>query len=202
MRLSVDRLGWRVDVGEQPDYGGPGIAGATTVDVEGLLGAIPRYAPVLHLHGAVGWYRSQHGQVVLAGGTKFDHNFGVPLVMLPDPSKDYEAEPVIQSVWRQFLEALRRAKKVLVLGHSLNDTALLNALRTEITPGERLAVTVLGSKDHPGKVDESAEDMLTVFREHLPEAKVIALRFEEQLQVPGEQINAWYGSLEGATNED
>jgi len=42
--------------------------------------------------------------------------------------------------------------------------------------------------------------MFTVLSEHLPEAKVIALRFGEQLQVPADEINSWYGSLEGAAN--
>ena len=100
------------------------------------------------------------------------------------------------------LEALRRAKKVFVLGHSLNDTALLNALRTEISPAERLAVAVLGSKADPRQIDEGAKDMLAVFRDYLPKAKVIALRFDEHLQIPQEEINTWYGSLEGVTNED
>lgn len=125
----LDKLGWRTDCGERTTFSGPGTGGQQTIDVDRLIDGPSRYTPVLHLHGAVGWYRRQtDGSLLVAGGTMYQVDFGVPLVMLPDPEKDYEAEPVIQSLWKQFGEALQRAKRVLVLGHSLSDPGLVEAL--------------------------------------------------------------------------
>jgi hypothetical protein len=63
--------------------------------------------------------------------------------MLPDPDTSYDTGPIIATIWQQFEEALTWARMVLVLGHSLHDRALVAALRTQVEPPSRLAVTVL-----------------------------------------------------------
>ena len=57
----------------------------------GSLGAIGRYIPVLHLHGRVGWYRRDNW-VYAANITKHQEGLGVPIVMLPDPTKVYDQD--------------------------------------------------------------------------------------------------------------
>ena len=43
--------------------------------------------------------------------------------MLPDPDKEYDKDNIINTLWDQFAQALRRAKRVFVLGHSLNNAS-------------------------------------------------------------------------------
>ncbi len=64
--------------------------------------------------------------------------------MLPDLKKSDDADPLIESIWAQFRMALRRSKAVLVLGHSLNDEAIINALTEDIDNKSRIAVALLG----------------------------------------------------------
>ncbi len=196
----LGELGWRADCGERSNYHGPGVNSEIRVDVEGLLDGMPRYAPVLHLHGAIGWYRRQPDQsVIAADGGQFNSDVGDPVVMLPDPEKDYEAEPIVQAIWAEFRQALRRAKKVLVLGHSLNDDALVSALRTEVTPAQRVAITLLGAEDKPDEPDESAAPTLEIVTERLPGAVTIPLRFDKQMQPPEPTFKRWDEQLGEAT---
>jgi hypothetical protein len=198
----LDDLGWLVDAGEHRAYSGPGVASAETIAVDGLLNGLPRYTPVLHLHGALGWYRREiDGAAIVANASRFDEGFGTPIIMLPDPEKDYEAEPVIQSLWEQFRESLRRAKAVLVLGHSLNDAALIGALTADVAPQERIAITLLGSKDNPEKADESTVPTMAIIRDRFPSASVIPLRFDKSLEPPELAVRTWYQRLDEATND-
>jgi len=120
----LGQLGWRADCGERSDYHGSGVNSEIRVDVEGLLGWMPRYAPVLHLHGVIGWYRRQPDQsVIAADGGQFNSDVGDPVVMLPDPEKDYETEPIVQAIWAEFRQALRRATR-------------LSQLRGDVLPGQ------------------------------------------------------------------
>jgi hypothetical protein len=74
--------------------------------------------------------------------------------MLPDPAKVYDQDDIIIAMWREFSEALARAKRVFVLGHSLNDQYLLRALvqneapeidyRAELPPHRQIAAWLLG----------------------------------------------------------
>lgn len=197
----LDRLGWRIDCGERTTFSGPGTGGQQTIDVDRLTDGLSRYTPVLHLHGAVGWYRRQtDGSLLVAGGTMYQADFGVPIVMLPDPEKDYEAEPIIQTLWSQFGEALQRAKRVLVLGHSLSDPGLVEALRTHVEPGERLAVTLLATRSNSDELDPSAASTLAIIRERLPAARLISLRFDRNMAAPTLAINNWYEQLDYLTS--
>ena len=67
---------------------------------------------------------------------------GVPVVVLPDPSKTYDSDDIISALWKELILALQRAKMVLVLGHSLGDDALITALRDYVTPPLKLAVGI------------------------------------------------------------
>jgi hypothetical protein len=78
------------------------------------------------------------------------------VVMLPDPDKDYEADPTIQIIWQQFRQALKRAKRVFVLGHSLNDPALVNVITGEVEPRQRLGVAVLADEKNRETIHTTA----------------------------------------------
>jgi hypothetical protein len=153
---------------------------------------MPRYIPVLHLHGRVGWFRREDGRAYSVYAQGYNQALGIPIVMLPDLEKDYATDPIISSLWTQFGEALARARRVLVLGHSLHDEALLTALAAKVTPQRRVAVTVLASETDPTKpADAEAASAGTRVRERLPEAQVIPLRFSADFGTSGSGVRRW-----------
>ena len=168
-----------------PDWGQPpstGIGAEAQLHVANILDGMPRYIPVLHLHGRVGWYRRIDGAGTVSSTysapiTQHQQGFGVPIVMLPDPDKVYEADDVISSLWRQFRQALRRAKAVLVLGHSLNDRALVDAIVSNVDPLDRVGVTLLAEEGRPDKNDSSALPTIQTIQAHLGNAGMITMRF-------------------------
>jgi len=153
--LALSVLGAHPDTGDAADMKG---IQRGPVDVANLLRGLPRYAPVLHLHGKVGWYRQENGLVETREITRHDPLHGVPVIMLPDPQKTYADNDVLALLWSQFEQALQRASKTLVVGHSLNDKLLVKTLRDNITDQKRLAITLLA--DEQGGVDQGELDRL------------------------------------------
>lgn len=169
--------------GGLPDWGQPPSLeheGEARLVVGGLLAGLPRYVPVLHLHGRVGWYR-RDGRVYAANVVKHQEGFGVPVVMLPDPEKVYDQDDVIIALWREFSTALARAKRVFVLGHSLNDPYLLQALMQNVRPLDRIAVSVLRDDQNPPQPHSSAAAVMTKIRQSLGSAAVIPMRFGDDI---------------------
>jgi hypothetical protein len=174
---ALTHAGWRPDAGD-PRYTD---TAEPPVTVDRLLDGMPGNVPVLHLHGRLGWYRRPASETVYSTDTRrHDPNFGLPVLVLPDPQKSYAGDSAITSLWEQLEEALRRAKRVLILGHSLNDTKLLDAIRRSVSPLSRVAVTVL-----PGD-NALTHKILQV----LPGAVVVELLFNEALVPPG-RLDKW-----------
>jgi hypothetical protein len=75
---------------------------------------------------------------------------GLPIMMLPNLSKDYGSISVITELWNEFRSVLRRARSVFVLGHSLNDDQLCTALGQDVGDGRRIAIAqVTPNSDGP-----------------------------------------------------
>ncbi len=89
----------------------------------------PGVIPFLHLHGAVGWYEVDGAIYEYGGDERFNPTHGRPVVLYPDPKKDPTNDATVSALWQEFQVALARADRILVLGHSLHDPALVNALR-------------------------------------------------------------------------
>ena len=194
---NYDTIGEQVirDAGFLPDWGQPptvGNEGERPLHIPGLLNGIGRYVPVLHLHGRVGWFR-RDGRVYGADITKYQRGFGVPVVMLPDPDKAYDHDDGIIAMWHQFEEALARANRVFVLGHSLNDRYLVRALVQNVDPINRIAVTVLADELHLEQPDPSAAPVAEKISSALPGATIIPLRFGTDRDVGGQAIQDWLG---------
>ena len=186
-----------------PDWGAPrqvSHATDTRLRVDDLLKGLPRYIPVLHLHGRVGWYRNESGQAFSGEDTGRPHPSGVPIALLPDPDKEYDSDPVISTIWRQFVEALQRAKRVVVLGHSLNDELLRNALRDNIDPPERLAVTVRGKIGEPGMVAADTGEISEILARELPRAAILPVHFAQNSVDVQEAVRRWDDRLSEALN--
>jgi hypothetical protein len=87
--------------------------------------------PVLHLHGAVGWYFDEQASTVFRQpyDRPYNRTLGSPVFLPPDPSKDPFSEATVATLWADFDKLLAGASHVLVLGHSLNDAILVKRLR-------------------------------------------------------------------------
>jgi hypothetical protein len=84
--------------------------------------------PVLHLHGAVGWYE-RDGEVWEYQPTDdYNPSLGRPVVLYPDPDKDPTRDPIVAAIWTEFRAAIADADFVIVIGHSLHDRPLVDAL--------------------------------------------------------------------------
>ncbi len=169
---AIERLGGIPDWGAPRQVSG---SGPSPLRVERIIDGLPRYVPVLHLRGRADWY---HGE---RDGTFHD------------------TEPTIRSLWEQFGQALRRARRVFVLGHSLNDRALVESLRRNISPPERLAVGLLARKDDPGHADPSATSTMNTLRDCLPAAGMITVRFGPDPIISAHGVRTWTERIREAT---
>ncbi len=188
----LDRLGRRPDSGVRERFSGPGVSSARHLDMENLTEVVGRSTPVLHLHGAVGWFdQPGHGPTVV-NATSYNPTWGVPIVMLPSSEKDYQQSTTIETIWVEFRRALRRAKRVLVLGHSLADAALVAALAEEVRPYHRIGFTELPGSD-PGIPAKLVWAQLTGSRR-------FAVRFSVEFNAAGAGFDGWDEAIEQATS--
>ena len=78
---------------------------------DGLITTLPRYVPVLHLHGRIGWYRRIAGDGAFASAAcstpSLTHNRGngIPIIALPESG---EAPAQTRSLSRFGASSLRR----------------------------------------------------------------------------------------------
>ena len=195
--IALEQLGFHVDWGEPPRVRQ---GSDRAVDVNRLVGErLSRYVPVLHLHGRLGWYRRTDGYgptgPYAISTTQHDPGYGIPIVMLPNPVKPYESDDVIGPLWRQFGQALERAKRVLVIGHSLNDEQLVRLLLENVEPQTRIGVTVLPSAKTWEDTDPGSQSVVDMLQSRLPGAKPIKLRFGASLEPVQPQISVWMAHL-------
>jgi len=121
------------DVGFTPDTGARGSAWQTSrLDLSTMKPwRSHTEVPHLHLHGAVGWYRDpeQGGIKIAPADQAFDDRL-TPAVLYPDPDKDplAEVDLGVAHLWGKLEEALESATHVLIVGHSLHDRPLLDAI--------------------------------------------------------------------------
>lgn len=168
----------RPDVGESA---GPG--GYRWLRPENLLERAEAYkgVAILHLHGKVGWYTQDDGQVRIdSEDFPYNASSGSPTVLMPDPEKDPLAEPAIRSLWQQFDESLDRSSHVLVLGHSLNDPVLVDHINNHANKGQPVGVSVL-----PGASDEEILRIQT----KVNSAEIFQIEFGPESSLP--DMNYW-----------
>jgi hypothetical protein len=119
--------------------------------------------------------------------------------MLPDPDKVYDKDDVINTLWREFALALRRAKRVLVLGHSLNDAFLLRSLVDNVWPYERIAVTGLPDQlDREGLAPPGREVEDKVRNAFGGGPSMVPLAFGSEADRPVPAIESWAERLQKA----
>ena len=135
--------------------------------------------PILHLHGAVGWYFTEEGDSLRRRPSNdlFDER-QVPALLLPNDKKDVNTFPgPLGQVWEQFKQLLQNSTHVLVLGHSLHDPHLVDALQTSEKP---IAVIAYTEPDEDGSFDLDRSPLLEELRSLLPTATFIAGKFAQR----------------------
>lgn len=147
--------------------------------------------PVLHLHGAVGWYASDGTVRDHFADQPFHASLGTPVVLYPDPDKDPTSTAVVAELWTEFPAALAWADHVLVLGHSLHDPALIRAL-VEVARAKKatdslfkVAVSYYGDD-----VDEASVNQITAA---LPFAIPMYVDFGPELEIDHAAVAGFRG---------
>jgi NAD-dependent SIR2 family protein deacetylase len=87
--------------------------------------------PVVHLHGAVGWYYDPADRNLVQRRPSDDRldDRMTPALLLPDDTKRPDLFPApLAEVWEQFIILLREATHVFMIGHSLHDEHLVKAV--------------------------------------------------------------------------
>lgn len=135
--VALSEIGFTANTGAR---GGPGRTqhlDVEAIEVWGDLSTVPH----IHLHGAVGWYRERGGGIRVNPADEEYDNRRTPAVLHPDPNKDPvgDVEVGVHTLWAKLAEALDSATDVLVLGHSLHDAALLDALARRARQSMRFA---------------------------------------------------------------
>jgi hypothetical protein len=190
---ALGEIGWLPDWGEMPPR--PFGSAPVPIQVDSILNGIPRYVPVLHLHGSVGWYL-KNGEVLPNRATTYNSDFGTPVVVYPDPDKAYDGDPVIAGLWAQFGFALDRAKRVLILGHSLNDRGILREVRQRVLPQSRVGISILTDASDRSQFDSSSSGLMDLVRTQLAEAKIFPLRFGGDFDPDATEFRKWLEDTE------
>ena len=108
--------------------------------------------PVVHLHGAVGWYYDPNDNNIILrrpSDDRFDERM-TPALLLPDDTKrpDLFPSPLVE-VWDQFKALMRDATHVVVIGHSLHDEHLAKAINEAEKPTAVMSLGGLSLQKNP-----------------------------------------------------
>jgi hypothetical protein len=137
---------------------------------------------LLHLHGAVGWYELGGEIRKHPSDSPLNSSLGTPAILPPDDTKAVNAfAPWTRDLWQEFAQLVQEASHVLVIGHSLNDSHLVDELRK--APGP---VAVCAYFSAPNWDVDAAE--LGRIYELLPSASAIPMSFGPDLETDEKKL--------------
>jgi hypothetical protein len=185
IEIAFQMLGSKVLDGFRPEgYGTPyfdplGIA-EEALQANGVV-------PVLHLHGAVGWYREPDGRIArYPADQPYNPTLGVPALLLPDSRKTTGSLPGAERVWREFDSLLREATHLLFVGHSLNDRYLIDRIGAHRKP------TAVAWWFSSPTLPQSEIDLITAHVDtRLPGAFIVPAEFGPSPYFHPGQLAAW-----------
>lgn len=145
-------------------------------------------APVLHLHGAIGWYFTEDGAGIMRQNSDDPFNPDLtPALLLPDDKKDVTRFPApLKQVWEQFEQLCDASTHIIVLGHSLNDKHLVNTLRGR---GKPVAIVVYPGNDDPNGSEDETKKRVAELAERLPKAVCMLGQFARDSEEPDIEPN-------------
>jgi hypothetical protein len=151
---------------------------------------------LLHLHGAVGWYRRGDGEVIPHGkNERLNESLGRPAILYPDPDKD-PAEGATRDLWQVLRNTMNDASHLLVLGHSLHDPPLVQLVRTaDADLDTRVGVVVRSARKGKGNHFEVLDTQLEeLVGQQLPNATVIRGSFDApEPAIARTDLKKWVG---------
>jgi len=179
---ALSRLGRKPDAGFRSDDS----ESVPKLQVAGLVASARERGSTacLHLHGAVGWYQKDGVVYDFRSGHEYNETLGTPVVLYPDPLKDPTSDAHVAALWEEFRFALTDADHVLVLGHSLHDPALVNAIRS--AKPKKLAVTNMITANDGG-------EQRAWMGEQLPEAIPMMIDFGPNMRVEEAAVETFVG---------
>jgi hypothetical protein len=149
------------------------------------------HVPVLHLHGAVGWYRSEGGYIQqFPPDQPYNSSLGVPALLLPDNRKTATSLVGGEALWEEFDKLLDNATHLMFLGHSLHDQHLVDLVRTK---NRNTAVVIRMPQDDEEEGLRFAEQVEYV-TDTLPDARWIAGEFSDPPLFHPDALQSWLAS--------
>ena len=172
---AMSGLGWFPEWGQEPSTSTTGASPPIRIANLSQATEMGR-TPVLHLHGRVGWYLKDDGRLLsFSPDVVYNKDFGVPGLLLPEPDKRYEEDLHFRVMWEEFRKAIERAARILVLGHSLNDDGLREALAP--VAANRVRVTMCVDSDEGTEPYEKEKSRILSLLPALPPGALIRMRF-------------------------
>lgn len=170
------------------------IAGRRAVWAPNLLNSVDQdgVIPVLHLHGAVGWYFTEDGTTLQsrASDEPIDDRL-TPALLLPDDTKNVSAFPdPLRQMWDQFKQQLANCTHVLVLGHSLHDAHLVQELEASQKPIAAVAFSERVNDSYDVEHSSDAKEL----RKVMPGLKLIGGNFgqgAEHSDIETNELKLW-----------
>lgn len=150
--------------------------------------------PILHLHGAVGWYRDTEGRIKrYPGDLEYQPNYGSPALLLPDSTKTRWSLAGGEQLWDAFIELLAGCSHVIVLGHSLHDQHLIDILNEAQAP-----TAVLHYSSERNFVNSSAYDLASGYvQQFLPSAETVLCDFGPKPRIDLKRLHRWLAETDG-----
>lgn len=134
--------------------------------------------PILHVHGAVGWYFRNDGSITRRPTDDAYDEREAPALLLPDDTKNPDLFSIpIRETWGSLRRLIAEASHVLFVGHSLHDPHIVRAVREA---GRPTAVVVYTTPDANGVYPEPSESEQTWVRSQLPEAVLLPGAFGQR----------------------
>jgi hypothetical protein len=141
----------------------------------------------IYLHGAVGWYRHGDDIISMPANLGYQQAQGDPAVLYPGPDKDV-GRIQTKELWDEFVGAVASADRILVLGHSLHDDHLVDALATASAP---LAVTYFSQQAPIAPSTAQAERNEERIANCLPQATLVAATFGPEPSFDDPALKRW-----------
>lgn len=185
---NYDRVGETAleSIGRDIDDGFRRRPGLTPVlDPVGLVDNRGSKVPVIHLHGAVGWYEIDNAVSDHNADRDFNPSLGRPVVLYPDPDKDPTSDATVQQLWHEFDTAIKVADAVMVIGHSLHDPKLVKALAT-------------AAESKPVVISFATDADASRIEAEVPKAASVELIFGPEIEIDTPDLSSLLGSAVGA----
>lgn len=146
------------------------------------------HLPVIHLHGAVGWYAKNGVINRFPADLGYNATLGVPALLLPDNTKTTSSLVGAETLWDEFRALLDEATHVLVLGHSLHDRHLVEVLAQP----RRARIAVSQYFESADALSEDGIDQMQLeLQAQLPTATAIPMVFGPKSVVHEDRFARW-----------